>query len=466
MKIKLGLYWLWQKIRQHPIATGIVVVLIILTAFAFLVHRFGWNWTGFNGGFSKTTTTSTARGITTTTEYPLTKTLWDWLQLFIVPIVLAIGGFWLNQIQKSREEKAAKQRTEVEQEIASDKQREDALQEYINKMSELLLEKKLRESTEGSEARTIARVRTTTLLSRLDAERKGSVVRFLYESDLIHKGKRIVDLSGADLTKADLHVADLRGVDLRGAKLRRSFLRGINLIEANLEEIDLSRTDLDIAHLSGTILTNAHLDGANLHWAELDGADLNKAWLIFAELEGAILREASLQGANLRGADLSHANLSKADLSHADLSKADLDEANMSEANLQGANLQGANLGGVGPTTFTIGFSPDFITRLHAHSVTAGEAMVMFADMKEILKEANLPSKADQLETDKRGVDRRGAFRYAADQHGANLSTVNLTGADLSEANLKGAIGITTEDLEKQAKSLKGAIMPNGDMHS
>src|SRR5437764_287429 len=82
MKIKSGLHWLWQKMRQHPfIATGIIVILIALTVFVFLVHIFGWDWTGFNGGYSKTTTTSTAQGIITATEHPLTKTLWDWLQL-------------------------------------------------------------------------------------------------------------------------------------------------------------------------------------------------------------------------------------------------------------------------------------------------------------------------------------------------------------------------------------------------
>jgi hypothetical protein len=33
---------------------------------------------------------------------------------------------------------------------------------------------------------------------------KGSVIQFLYESDLIHKNKCIVDLSGADLSEANL----------------------------------------------------------------------------------------------------------------------------------------------------------------------------------------------------------------------------------------------------------------------
>ena len=40
-----------------------------------------------------------------------------------------------------------------------------------------------------------------------------------------------------------------------------------------------------------------------------------------------------------------------------------------------------------------------------------------------------------------------------------------MRGVDLSEANLSGAIGIFNEELEKEAKSLIGATMPDGSIH-
>ena len=43
---------------------------------------------------------------------------------------------------------------------------------------------------------------------------------------------------------------------------------------------------------------------------------------------------------------------------------------------------------------------------------------------------------------------------------------VDLTNADLGGADLRGVIGITIEELEKQAKSLKDATMPDGSKHS
>src|SRR5205814_6671660 len=139
---------------------------------------------------------------------PSAKTLWEWLQLLIIPLVLAVGGFWFSQIQKDREQKAAEQRTQIEREaaekraetereIAQDNQREMALQEYIDKMSELLLHEKLRESAELDEIVTIARVRTLTVLPRLDAKRKKSLLEFLKAARLISINEHVIDLGSA-----------------------------------------------------------------------------------------------------------------------------------------------------------------------------------------------------------------------------------------------------------------------------
>jgi uncharacterized protein YjbI with pentapeptide repeats len=70
------------------------------------------------------------------------------------------------------------------------------------------------------------------------------------------------------------------------------------------------------------------------------------------------------------------------------------------------------------------------------------------------LKGADL-SKADLQEADLRGVNLIGV----------NLRGIKLTGANLSGATLKDAKYITTEELEKQTKLLKGAIMPDGSLH-
>jgi len=94
-------------------------------------------------------------------------------------------------------------------------------------MSELLLEKHFRESQPENEVRKIARIRTLTLLPRLDNKRKRSVLQFLHDSGLIEKGNRKIDLHDANLTNADLGGVSLIGTDLHGANLRRANLYGV-----------------------------------------------------------------------------------------------------------------------------------------------------------------------------------------------------------------------------------------------
>jgi uncharacterized protein YjbI with pentapeptide repeats len=52
-----------------------------------------------------------------------------------------------------------------------------------------------------------------------------------------------------------------------------------------------------------------------------------------------------------------------------------------------------------------------------------------------------------------------------ADLRKTELEDANLSGADLSGADLSGAKGVTEEQLA-QAKSLKGATMPDGYVQS
>ena len=82
-----------------------------------------------------------------------------------------------------------------------------------------MLNKNLLESEPGDSAYTLAQARTSTALSRLDADHNRHVTRFLSDSGLSGQAGeessislfRQIDLSGADLSGADLSGADLSG---------------------------------------------------------------------------------------------------------------------------------------------------------------------------------------------------------------------------------------------------------------
>ncbi len=294
----------WQQIKRHPfIATVIIVVLFALIAFIFAAYRFGWSGTGF-----------------------LNKTLWDWLQLLIIPLALAVVALVFQlantkterQIAKERyeqDQQIAQQRYEQDQQLALDKQHEDLLQAYLDRIAELLLKENLRTSSDG-EVRNVAQVRTITVLTQLDARRIGYVFAFLRDAGLM-------------LTTSDSNVVNLKDANLAAVKWRGAFLRRANLSGAILNTANLSYAFLRSANLSG-----AFLNHANLNQAILTGADLKGAQLNHSELSGA-----KLSDANLSRAILNHATLSDATLSDANLEGATLVSADLSEAKLIGAKV-------------------------------------------------------------------------------------------------------------------------------
>ncbi len=342
--------WIRQQTEKHRLLTvSIIVALVALIAFALAVLRFGWDWTGFNGGFSQTTTTSTVHGTTMTTVQPPTKSFWDWLQLAIIPVVIAGGGIWLSRVQKS-----------TEQRITTDNQQAAALQAYIDKMSELLLHEKLLDSLIVDEVQSIARARTLAVLTQLNAHRKRGVILFLYESNLIKLG-----IKNNTIVGGTSNTIDLNGVDLTEANLSDLSLNKVNLSKANLSGANLSKTLLHQAVLKGANLSNADLGDAILFEADLSEvmnmkemflshhrhySETGRANLSGANLQRAILAQSNLQGANLCDADLHQANLFEADLRGAyligaDLSSAILDKAIVTQDQLDKAkSLKGATM--------------------------------------------------------------------------------------------------------------------------
>jgi uncharacterized protein YjbI with pentapeptide repeats len=278
-------------------------------------------------------------GILTLIGVPFDITLYDWLDLLIIPVVLAIGGYLFNSSQNRATGAAAEQRAQ-----------DEALQAYIDHMSQLLTDEKhpFHHASLGDASRAVARARTLTVLSRLNGPRRAQVVQFLNEAGLIGRDDQVLDLSKADLKDADLSSADLSGAylartDLTRANLTQATLRDANLVQATLSDANLARADL-----RGVLLFEAALIQAKLTLVDLapskEHANLRDAWLERADLSGARLHKTRLTNAHMRGANLSRAYLIETALGDADLSDADLRRANLRGAYLGGADLRGANL--------------------------------------------------------------------------------------------------------------------------
>lgn len=260
-----------------------VALVFVLVAGALLWFGYGQPWTGFGPYLN-------SKG-----DWEREKTLWDWMELLLVPGVLAAGAAWFSWIQNKLQREAEERHVKASREIETDRFREAALQDYVDRISDLVLEKGLRESSSGTEVRDLARARTITVLRRLDGSRKGALLRFLHESGLVDGAQPAISLNRADLGNAYLARADLSGSNLGGTILREAFLEAAHLGGADLSEADLQ----------GAILVPADLSGANLNRARLSMADLNLANLRRADLTGARVTDEQLEkAASLEGTTL------------------------------------------------------------------------------------------------------------------------------------------------------------------
>ncbi len=309
-------YLFWAQ--KHPL-----LFVLYLCLFGGLIILIAWainpnhapTWTGFgeyqnpNGNLERE------------------KTLWDWMNLLIVPMALATGVYLLNWAERTSEKQIAKERI-----------LESTLQDYLDRMTELLLKESLRVSENNDEARSIARSRTLTALRILDSSRKGILLRFLHESGLINR-KPIVKLKGADMSEIDLKKANLSD-----SNISRSIITSGNMEQARLIETDFSYCKIEKASfLRATLL------GANLTLTNGDGTNFSRSTLANANFDSASLKKAlfvSTHGvkANFQSAQLQHADFANANLREANFNRANLESANLENADLTGANLCGANL--------------------------------------------------------------------------------------------------------------------------
>jgi uncharacterized protein YjbI with pentapeptide repeats len=343
----------WQRFSKIVAISICVILAFTVFLWVYLLFTKGnvWpEWTGFGDYMGPLT--KDQRG----------KTLWDWLELLIVPAVLALGALFFNHQERKNELL-----------IADRQNQEMVLQKYFDKINDLILEKQLMKvkylrdekllptgvnedlwpsETELEESlppklravRNMAQVRTVTVLRQLDIYHRNIVIQFLRDTGLGSFVLVNASLANANLAKTDLKYLNLDLAKLENTNLEEANLIGAGLNGADLKQAKLKRANLTLASLNNSNLSKADLTQANLSRAHLKDATLIGATLIRANLTYAILTRALLRNADLHKADLRHVNLSKAELEKANLSGSNLCEATMIRAGLAEADLRRTNL--------------------------------------------------------------------------------------------------------------------------
>ncbi len=295
------------------------------------------------------------------------KTLWDWLQLLVIPLVLAIAAYALNASQAGRDREQQERQAAQDRRVASEEARERSLSAYLDRMSDLIVRGSLPDAgvrywglASPSDAQTLARTLTLVVLRRLDGDQKAVVVQFLWEAGLIKDRRRWKKLNEwplwpewnneypSRLPIVSLENADLRGIDLSGSLLAAfgapfdeatvSDSRGKVLYQIR-EGVDLTGADLRGADFSEANLSNASFQEADLRGAVFDGATMSAA--IFDQ---ACLTRASFRNAILgKQREAPPASMKFTGGRDVDFRGADLNQVGMQISRLEDIHLKGAS---------------------------------------------------------------------------------------------------------------------------
>src|SRR5215213_1772275 len=172
--------------------------------------------------------------------------------VLFLPMVLAVGAIGCESIERQRDEQRAEDQRERELRVINEQAQAVALQTYLDQMSNLMIDRKLRATDPDSDERGLAQARTLTILLALGSDRKRHPLKLVAQLHLIDKGNPIIKLPHADLNEANL--------------------AEVTLINVDLTDVDLRAANLTDANLRGTVLADADLRGANLTGADLTGA--------------------------------------------------------------------------------------------------------------------------------------------------------------------------------------------------
>ena len=183
-------------------------------------------------------------------EVQPSKTVWDWLQLLIVPAMLVAVAVGYNAEASSREHHREDHRIKEDRALARSGQEDATLLSYFTQMDDLMLNGKVVLSEPPSASAAVALNLTRAVIRRVHGRRRAEVLLFLKTAGL---WPSLVDRG---LTNLGI---DLRGLDFSDTVLRDLSLKDVDLRDARFDGATLIRVDFTGADLRGTSFRKANL---------------------------------------------------------------------------------------------------------------------------------------------------------------------------------------------------------------
>lgn len=238
------------------------------------------------------------------------------------------------QLQQRQQEQAQEVRRHEEQAVSQEHNtRLDEMEKTLNgRLAQYMLNNSEKNKpTDDQRALMVSELRD--LLQHLhrhdgvaDADRKGKLLRNLYESGLLLSDEETC-MTEPPESKPPTTEANKNAMAEAIAKAKKKSEEVKEVLAPDI--LDMTQRDAEKTIAKTECLPRIFLDSMSFANANLENAYLKKAFLPYIDLSNSNLR-----GANLEGANLSHAKLENADLSGAKLNGTILNGANVVGTNL------------------------------------------------------------------------------------------------------------------------------------
>ena len=273
-----------------------------------------------------------------------TRTLWDWFELLIFPIALALFAYYLNNYQKKMEHKIAEERFNLERELRKDYERENLLRKFFDDINYLLTEKNLMSSPVDSTERSIARNKTLTTVRELDGVRKGKLFEFLFDSKLISIENCIVDLSSADFSNTVLNNYIFEKIVLKHVNFLGSNLNGIFIIDSNISISNFNKSNLENMSFSGSSINRCTFNKSNLSSTYFDGAKITNSYFNNSIMKYATFSLAKIKRSKFIESDLHYGEFDGTEIYSSQFDKSVFENSVFSQSNVCFSRFHSSNL--------------------------------------------------------------------------------------------------------------------------
>jgi uncharacterized protein YjbI with pentapeptide repeats len=254
----------WWWVGTLTLATAVIPQLILnFSTF--------WHWAGFQD-----------------------KTVWDFLELLIVPALIAVSVAYLSIQERKNELIQTEKNNALQRELTDIRLQEERIENYLQKMTDLLTEKSLNRSKAHDPSRVAARSLTGWILARIHHPRRGFILSFLYEAGLLTTHDPKIVAKNINLSQVYLPNTDLNNINLSGAILVKS-----NFMWSNLKNSNFSHALINESSFFETDFTNCNFKEANLSGAKMKLCNFTNVDFSNANLRGAVLSMANLTNAKI-----------------------------------------------------------------------------------------------------------------------------------------------------------------------